>query len=106
VTFAGPQNRREIDLDLVEQGYDNAYNGDSALLDQLIDKIRSSNRHALTLARRVAASRKLTEGMHRNEAERALTKLIEAGIIERFSRGQYKVINPLLRRRLLEQQAI
>ncbi len=97
-------DRRLIEPELVDQGYDRAYTGDSALLDQLIDKIRSSHRQALTLARRVATGRKLTEGMHRGDADRALKKLIEAGIIERRGRGEYVLTNPLLRRRLAEHQ--
>ena len=99
-------DRREIDLALVEQGYDAAYAGDSALLDQLLENIRSAHRLALKLARRVAAGRPLAQGMHRTEADRALKKLLDAGIIERLGRGEYRVLNPLLRRRLLESQAI
>ncbi len=96
-------DRREIDLSLVEQGYDAAYHGDSALLDQLLEIIRSAHRLALKLARRVAAGRPLAQGMHRTEADRALRKLLDAGIIERLGRGEYRILNPLLRRRLLEQ---
>jgi hypothetical protein len=96
-------DRREIDLSLAEQGYDAAYSGDSALIDQLIETIRSSHRLSLRIARRVASHRPLTAGMHRGEADRALKKLIDAGIIERLGRADYRVINPLLRRRLIEQ---
>ncbi len=99
-------DRRTIDHALVLQGYDSAYHGDSALLDQLVEKIRASHRQALKLARRVATGGTLTEGMHRGDADRALKKLIEAGLIERFGRGEYRILNPLLRRRLVEQLAI
>jgi uncharacterized protein len=94
--------RRDIDLALVQQGYDAAYHGDSALLDQLLDGIRSSHRLGLRLARRVAAGQTLTAGVHRGDADRALKKLIDIGVIERASRGEYRVLNPLLKRRLLE----
>ena len=94
--------RREIDLALVEQGYDAAYHGDSALLDQLVDGIRSSHRLGLRLARRVAAGQTLTTGLHRGDADRALKKLLDIGVMERSGRGEYHVLNPLLRRRLLE----
>jgi hypothetical protein len=94
--------RREIDLALAEQGYDAAYHGESALLDQLIDGIRSSHRLGLRLARRVAAGQTLTAGMHRGDADRALKKLLDIGVIERAGRGEYHVLNPLLKRRLLE----
>jgi len=87
---------------LVDQGYDAAYHGDSALLDQLIDGIRSSHRLGLRLARRVAAGQTLTTGLHRGDVDRALKKLIDIGAIERAGRGEYRILNPLLKRRLLE----
>jgi hypothetical protein len=96
-------NRREIDLALVEQGYETAYQGDSALLDQLLETVRSSHRLALKLARRIASGQPLAAGMHRGDADRALKKLIDAGIIERRGRGDYEILNPLLKRRLREQ---
>ena len=99
-------DRRAIDHALVLQGYDGAYHGDSALLDQLVEKIRASHRQALKIARRVAVGGTLTEGMHRGDADRALKKLLEAGLIERLGRGEYRILNPLLRRRLVEQRTI
>jgi DNA-binding transcriptional ArsR family regulator len=99
-------DRRAIDHALVLQGYDAAYHGDGALLDQLVERIRASHRQALKLARRVAVGGTLTEGMHRGDADRALKKLIEAGLIERRGRGEYRILNPLLRRRLLEQRVL
>jgi hypothetical protein len=95
--------RREIDLPLVNQGYDAAYHGDSALLDQLVESIRSSHRLGLRLARRVAAGQTLGAGVHRSEADRALKKLVDIGVIDRAARGEYRVLNPLLKRRLREQ---
>jgi DNA-binding transcriptional ArsR family regulator len=99
-------DRRAIDHALVLQGYDGAYHGDSALLDQLIEKIRASHRQALKIARRVAVGATLTEGMHRGDADRALKKLQDAGLIERIGRGEYRILNPLLRRRLVEQRSV
>jgi hypothetical protein len=95
---------QEIDVPLVEQGYERAYQGDRALLDQLIDQLRSTHRQALKLARRVGAGQTLAQGMNRTEADRALKKLTEAGFIEHMARGEYELVNPLLRRRLLEGQ--
>jgi uncharacterized protein len=97
---------RDIDLDLVRQGYDGAYQRDTALLDQLVEQIRSCHRQALRLARRIATRATLTTGMRRSEADRALKKLIEAGLIERAGRGDYRISNPLLRRRLSEQAGV
>jgi hypothetical protein len=99
-------NRLEIDLPLVQQGYDSAYQRDSALLDQLVEQIRSSHRQALRIARRIAGGATLTSGMHRGDADRALKKLIEAGLIERAGRGDYRIANPLLHRRLAESPGI
>jgi hypothetical protein len=96
-------DRREIDMALVQQGYETAYHGDSALLDQLVEQIRSCHRQALRIARRIAAGRTLTEGMHRSDADRALKKMLQAGLTEHVTRGEYRIINPLLQRRLLEQ---
>ena len=97
---------RTIDNELVVQGYNSAYQGDVATLDQLIEKIRTSHRHGLRIARRVAAHQTLTGGMHAGEADRALKKLLEAGLIEKVGHGEYRVSNPLLRRHLIEQQVI
>jgi hypothetical protein len=97
---------RSIDGPLVEQGYESAYNGDSALLDQLVEQIRSAHRQGLRMARRIAAGGTLTEGMHRGDAARALKKLAEAGVVERVGHGDYRILNPLLRRRLIERQPL
>jgi hypothetical protein len=98
-------DRRMIDHALVLQGYDMAYHGDGALLDQLVEKVRTSHRQALKIARRVAIGATLAEGLHRGEADRALKRLQDAGIIERVARGEYRILNPLLRRRLREQRS-
>jgi predicted transcriptional regulator of viral defense system len=44
--------------------------------------------------------------MHRGDADRALKKLQDAGLIERIGRGEYRILNPLLRRRLVEQRSV
>jgi DNA polymerase III delta prime subunit len=95
---------REITRELVTQAYDAAYHGDVALLDQMVERIRGAHKHALRIARRIASHQKLTGGMHAGEADRAIKKLLEAGMIERVARGEYRIFNPLLRRYLIEQQ--
>jgi len=94
--------RRDIDVELVIQGYEAAYRGDAALLDQLIERIRNSHKLGLKLARRIAARQTLTGGVHAGDADRAIKKLLQAGLIERLGRGDYAIQNPLLRRHLLE----
>jgi AAA+ ATPase superfamily predicted ATPase len=95
---------REITRELVTQAYDSAYHGDAALLDQMIERIRGAHKHALRIARRIASHQTLTGGMHAGEADRAIKKLLQAGMIERVARGDYRIFNPLLRRHLIEQQ--
>jgi uncharacterized protein len=95
---------REITRDLVTQGYGLAYQGDVALLDQTIEQIRRSHKYGLRLARRIANRQTLTSGMHAGQADRAIKKLLEAGLIEQVGRGDYRIFNPLLRHHLIEQQ--
>jgi uncharacterized protein len=97
---------RQITRELVTQAYDYAYNGDAALLDQMVERIRGAHKQALRIARRIASHQTLTGGMHAGEADRAIKKLLEAGMIERVSRGEYRIFNPLLRRHLIEQQLV
>ncbi|MEA2467725.1 MAG: uncharacterized protein QOJ57_1851 [Thermoleophilaceae bacterium] len=95
---------REITRELVAQGYQLAYQGDVALLDQMIEQIRRSHKFGLRLARRIAARQTLTSGMHAGQADRAIKKLLEAGLVEQVARGDYRIFNPLLRHHLIEQQ--
>jgi len=95
---------REITTDLVTQGYQLAYQGDVALLDQMIERIRDAHKFGLRLARRIARGQTLTSGMHAGQADRAIKKLLEAGMIEQIARGRYRIFNPLLRHHLSEQE--
>jgi uncharacterized protein len=99
-------NTHEITSELVEQGYDMAYAGDVPLLDQLIEQIRTVHKRGLVIARRIAARQTLTTGMHRGDADRALKRLIDTGLVERAGRGDYRLANPLLRRRLIDQRPL
>jgi uncharacterized protein len=90
-----------IDGDLVAQAYDMAYAGDLPLLDQLVEQVRTAHRRGLVIARRVAANNTLTTGLHKGDVDRALKKLIDIGVVERFGRGDYRIGNPLLQRHLL-----
>jgi uncharacterized protein len=95
---------REITTDLVTQGYQLAYQGDRALLDQMIEGIRGTDRYGLRLARRIARGQTLTSGMHPGQADRAVKKMRDAGIVEQVAHGQYRIFNPLLRHHLMEQE--
>jgi len=97
---------QEVTRDLVRQAYDSAYHGDVAMLDQTVERIRSVHKHGLRIARRVGAGQTLTSGMHAGDANRALKKLLEAGVIERAGHGDYRIFDPLLRRHLVELQRL
>ncbi len=93
---------RRIDAALVEVGLRAALQGDEAALEETVARIRTMHRLALTMARRVAAGETLHAGIHPGEGDRALKALRDAGVIERVARGHWVVINPLLRRHLLD----
>lgn len=95
---------RAITRELAIQGYQLAYQGDLALLDQTVEQIRRSHKYGLRMARRIANRQTLTSGMHAGQADRAIKKLLEAGLIEQVARGDYRIFNPLLRHHLIEQQ--
>jgi DNA-binding transcriptional ArsR family regulator len=91
---------RHIDSALVDLGLQAALQGDEAALEETVTRLRSLHRIALTMARRVAAGDTLHSGIHPGEGDRALKALRDAGIVERRGRGNWVVINPLLRRYL------
>lgn len=92
---------RTIDGALVEVGLQAALQGDEAALEETVARVRGQHRLAMTMARRVAAGERLHTGIHPGEGDRALKALRDAGVIERRGRGRWVVLNPLLRRHLL-----
>jgi hypothetical protein len=92
---------RTITEVMVRQAYEAALDGDRAYLDQLLETVRSVNRHALRYLRRIASGAPLTKGIPPGDATRASRGLIAAGIIERAGRGSYEIVNPLFREYLL-----
>lgn len=91
---------RDIDTALIDVGLQSALQGDEAALEETVTRLRSLHKLALTMVRRVAAGETLHSGIHPGEGDRALKALRDAGVIERRSRGNWVVINPLLRRYL------
>jgi hypothetical protein len=97
---------RSIGEVLVRQAYEAALDGDRAYLDQLLETVRSINRHALRLIRAIAAGSPVTRGIPTGDATRASRGLVSAGIIERVGHGSYEIVNPLFREYLLRERSV
>jgi len=95
---------RTIELSTVELGFRAALDGDEAAIEETVGRIRSLHKRALLMARRVAVGSALHTGLRSGEGDRALKALQAAGIVEHESRGRWRIVNPLLRRYLIESQ--
>jgi uncharacterized protein len=95
---------RKIELSTVELGYRAALDGDEAALEETVAHIRSLHKRGLLMARRVATGAALHSGLRSGEGDRALKALRAAGIVEHEERGRWRIVNPLLRRYLIESQ--
>jgi uncharacterized protein len=92
---------REIDLDLVQVGFDRALEGDRPTMEQIVERIRLLHKHGLLVARTVAAGQPVPRRLHPGVRDRVLKLLRDAGIVESEARGRWRVIDPLLRRYLV-----
>jgi len=88
---------RDIDLDLVQLGFERAIEGDRPTMEQIVERIRLLHKHGLLVARTVAAGQPLPRRIQPGVRDRVLKLLRDAGILEHESRGQWRVIDPLLR---------
>jgi hypothetical protein len=88
---------REIDLDLVQLGFQRAIEGDRPTMEQIVERIRLLHKQGLLVARTVAAGQSLPRRIQPGVRDRVLKLLRDAGILEHESRGQWRVIDPLLR---------
>jgi uncharacterized protein len=91
---------REIDLELVQLGFERALEGDRPTMEQVVERVRLLHKHGLLVAREVAAGRAPPRRLHPGVRDRVLKLLRDAGILEHQSRGHWRVIDPLLRRYL------
>jgi uncharacterized protein len=87
----------EIDLDLVQLGFERALEGDRPTMDQVVERIRLLHKQGLLVARSVAAGRPPPKRLHAGVRDRVLKLLRDAGILEHEARGRWRVIDPLLR---------
>jgi hypothetical protein len=92
---------REIDLDLVQLGFERALEGDRPTMEQVVERIRLLHKHGLLVARSVAAGRPPPKRLHAGVRDRVLKLLRDAGIVEHEARGRWRVIDPLLRHYLV-----
>jgi len=91
-----------VDLAHVLAGADRAMRSDRLKHEQTLSYMRALGRHAQRMAERVALAQKLYEGMPPDVANQTLRSLRDAGIIEHPARGEWRIIDPLLRRYLSE----
>jgi hypothetical protein len=92
---------REIDLDLVQVGLARAVEGDRPTMEQVVERIRLLHKHALLVARTLAADQPVPRRLHPGVRDRVRKLLRDAGIVESPARGSWRVIDPLLRRYLV-----
>jgi uncharacterized protein len=88
---------REIDLDLVQVGFERALEGDRPTMEQVVERVRLLHKHGLTVARAVAAGESPPKRLHPGVRDRVLKLLRDAGVLEHEARGRWRVIDPLLR---------
>jgi hypothetical protein len=90
-------DRNDIDLDLVELGYRAALNGDLPTMEQSVEQIRRLHKNALQVAREIAADRPVPRRLTPAIRDRVLKLLLHAGIVEHIARGDWRIVNPLLK---------
>ncbi len=92
---------REIDLELVELGFQRALEGDRPTMEQVVERVRLLHKHGLAVARAVAAGQSPPRRLHPGVRDRVLKLLRDAGVLEHAGRGEWRVIDPLLRHYLV-----
>jgi uncharacterized protein len=90
-------DRTEIDLDLVSLGYEAALRGDLPTMEQTVEEIRRLHKNALQMARSVAYGRPPPRRLSPAIRDRVLNLLLRAGIAEHVARGDWRIVNPLLK---------
>jgi hypothetical protein len=93
---------RRVDLGRVRHGLALALAADAAGLDGDVERIRSLGKHSLAAARLVARGERPYAASRSPSATvgRSLDALRDAGYVERYGQGDWRVVDPLLRRRL------
>jgi len=92
--------RHEIDHAMVLAAVQRALEAEQLRHAQQLERIRAAGRYGERLAVRVAVGAELYRGLKPQQAARALNALRDAGVVQRAGRGQWHVVDPLLRRYL------
>jgi uncharacterized protein len=88
--------RREIDLDLVELGYNAALLSDIPTMEQTVEHIRRLHKNALQVVRSLARGEAIPRRLSPAIRDRVLKLLWRAGIVEHVARGDWRIVDPLL----------
>ncbi len=89
--------RSDIDLDLVALGYEAALRGDLPTMEQTVEEIRRLHKNALQMVRSVAGDRPPPRRLPPAIRDRVLNLLLRAGTVEHVARGDWRIVNPLLK---------
>ena len=92
----------EISADLVEIALQRAIAGDRPAMEQTVESIRRLHREALAIARALATGKSPPSRLHPGVRDRVLKRLERAGVAEHVARGDWRIINPLLKPYLAE----
>jgi hypothetical protein len=90
-------DQREIDLVLVQLGYDAALRGDLPTMEQSVEQIRRVHKNALQVARAIASDLSVPRRLAPAIRDRVLKLLLQAGVVEHVARGDWRIVNPLLK---------
>jgi uncharacterized protein len=88
-------DRRDIDLDLVQLGYDAALDSDLPTMEQTVEHIRRLHKNALQVARALARGEPIPRRLAPAIRDRVLKLLMRAGIVEHVARGDWQIVDPL-----------
>ena len=88
-------DRRDIDLDVVQLGYDAALDSDLPTMEQTVEHIRRLHKNALQVARALARGEPVPRRLPPAIRDRVLKLLLRAGIVEHVARADWRIVDPL-----------
>jgi hypothetical protein len=86
----------EIDLDIVELGYNAALASDIPTMEQTVEHIRRLHKNAFQVVRALAREEPIPRRLSPAIRDRVLKLLLRAGIVEHVARGDWRIVDPLL----------
>jgi hypothetical protein len=88
--------RHEIDLDLVEIGFNATLASDLPLMEQTVEHIRRLHKNAFQVTRELARAEPISRRLSPAIRDRVLKLLLRAGIVDHVARGDWRIVDPLL----------